>query len=268
MGRSLATAFAVLLLSGIVLLPAAKAQIVTFAPVARPELPDAEPGDVTAIKTVAVISAIGQTYQLQNVAGFWGLKSKTEDIAAWNLDDLAVETVKKLLSARFAFKDVGYDRLALARIPNRPMHRSESVLKTVLSQVPTDGLDAFIVLRPDLESHGGEQGLAYGSGQTLTVATADYEIDIVDAHTLKVLARSYARVRTGADGSVGFATLYLGSDMRVEDNLAITDDQRARLRGEFSRLIDLSVLETLRSLSLGIELPPPASIAEVPAIAR
>ena len=234
-----------------------------FVP-AAPNLPGAQTANLAAIKTVAVISAIGQTVKVEHI-GFWGTTTNVVDVTDWKLDDLTTALVKRLLGARFAFKDVAHDRAALAAIPNGPMDNSTTALAAYLASLPRDGLDAFLVIRPDVE-YGApcEIGLALMSGSGIPpTECADYEIDVVDAHSLTILAKAYSRMQPAGGGDPTFSDYTVGEDLTPADDAILTDAQRAKLRFDFTRIMVELVLETLRALALA-DLPA-HSLADAPA---
>src|SRR5690348_11818454 len=173
----------VLLAALLVLMPCAHAAVIAMpAGKAPPCVPAAHTGDLTNIRTVAVISAIGQRFTVSRVSG-WFNKTNELDIQDWRLDDVASAEVKNLLGSRFAFKDVAYDRSALAAIPNGSLRNSTGALKTYLQGVSNDDLDAFVVVRPDFETPAqGVEGLGvevnYGvlTVRDLPVAWLNFEV--------------------------------------------------------------------------------------------
>src|SRR5436190_9264299 len=78
---------------------------------------DAAPPRLQAIKTIGVVSAVGDEFTLTN-AGLTGIEngSRVLSIEAWGLDDLIVSRISALLSRRFQVQPVTYRREAFATI--------------------------------------------------------------------------------------------------------------------------------------------------------
>jgi hypothetical protein len=240
---------------------------------AAPALPPAVIGNTSAIHTVAIVSAIGQTLQINRHLGLWNDSSKSVDITDWKLDDRATADLRKWLGGRFAFRDVPYDAAALAEIPNGAWDTSTTDLENFLRMVPHDGIDAFIVVRPDLERNtSGIQGLGttngnYPGGAAPVREWANYEIDIVDAKTLKEISKCYARAQSREGAAPSFAAYTVGNNLDPGDAMIFTPVQRLMLHGQFGYMVDNTILETVRALQLGVALPSPGAreLVDIPA---
>lgn len=240
-----------------------------IVPVPPPTVPAAQSGDYQRLHNVAVVSAIGVALTVQKNT-FMGPSQKRLDIRDWTLDDKVAALIKQYLGGRFSFRDVAYDPVAIAALPNGPMNNSTTALLKILSGLPRDGLDAFIVVRPDLEMQapgveglGLEFGNAFG-GATIPVVWANYEIDIVDAQTLTLIAKASSRVQLRAGGKLGFAGIDGPQALLPGDDESLTPDQQTLLRAFANSLVTKSLIETLRSLQLGVALPEPGARTLVP----
>jgi hypothetical protein len=230
-------------------------------------VPPAKTGDYSNIKTVAVISAIATKVTLGNMAVL--AEHKDIDVTDWNLDQTVETTVKQYLTPRFTVKSVAYDRAALAAIPNG--HFDTSSAKPVndfLKALPVQGIDAFVVVRPDSE---GSAPPAAGFSLDATngfyprpVEVANYEIDIVDAHTGAVIGHALSRIADRQQTPASFAAIYTPPDLPLSAKDTPSEYQRAEMKNDFARLIALSLRETLRSLNLGIVLPEVGSRTLIP----
>jgi hypothetical protein len=231
-------------------------------------LPAATKGDYGAIHSVAVISAIGDKATL-SFGNFWGNSSKELPIQDWNIDALVETRLRQYLSGRFSFKDILYDRAALAKIPNTPFSFSSSQFQDFLKSLPPAQVDAYIIVRPDLEYKSpGVAGLgltnADNLGQAMTPNVwANYEIDIVDAHSLKTIAYAGSRLRLRDNALAGFAGAPVTA-LRVDGDFELTDAQAKILHGSIVTLVNLSLVETLRALDTGVELPSSSARTLVP----
>lgn len=222
-----------------------------------PQLPAAQTAAMDKIHTVALISAIGQHFDLEYVS-FWSTKTKDLDISSWALDDFTVAELKKRLGGRFTFKDVPYDRTALAAIPNGMMSNSTSKLQKYLASVPSDGIDAFMVVRPDQEYGApGVEGLGLLAGSAYPSASAwlNFEIDIVDPRTWTIIAKAYSRAQLRQGEPPTFAGFDVPNDFAPASDLSLTDAQMKGLQAGFEHSLDVTLTETLRSLALGATLP-------------
>lgn len=228
-----------------------------FAGTVPTVVPPAKTGDASGIKTVAVISAVGTRLTLGNRALFGTYKDI--DTSDWNLDGIIETTLTGYLSRAFAVKMVPYNRAALAAIPND--HTDTDSAKPVhdfLATIPANGIDAFVVVRPDSEGQAPPTaGLSLvTSGYPRPTEIANYEIDIVDARSGAIISHALSRFATRQKAPPAFAAVYASPGLALTPADTPTDYQRALLKNDFARLIAVSLRETLRSLNLPIALPP------------
>lgn len=220
----------------------------------------AQTGDYSRIHTVAVVSALGTSLTLTN-DHFMGPVSRSVNIDDWKVDDEMTRLVRGYLGDRFAVKDVPYDRAALAAIPNGKMDTDTTPITAYLGKLPADGVDAFIVIRPNLDYHEpGVIGLALENGSDMTgsrpIVWANYEMDIVDARTLKVIGHAASRVRLREGEPDSFSGLIAsGNTLVLKDDEALDATKRDTLHAYVSRLLNASAVETLRALQIGVALP-------------
>jgi hypothetical protein len=158
---------------------------VMFIPVIIPipvQVPSAQTGSYSKIHKVAVISAIGSRFVIQNNS-FWGTQKYPLDIATWKVDDAVEGMIRRYLGSRFELVSVPLDRAKLASLPNGPWDNSTGGVRKLLAAVPDEGLDAFIIIRPDLEYQApgiGGLGLQNSTdfiNDAAPVVWANYEID-------------------------------------------------------------------------------------------
>ncbi len=237
---------------------------VIFVP--APQLTAAAIGNYEKIHTVAVLSAIGGTLKLMKTGFFTG-NSKTQDISAWNMDDLVTSTLREFLGSRFVFKDVAYDRASLAAIPNGPLENSKSDVQKYLTGVSSDGIDAFIVVHPDLEKGcPGLEGLSIVTDQLATNLWLNYEIDIVDAKSHEYIAKVSSRVQVREGVPPSFPGLVMPPALTPAADLVLTDTQNTLLHHIMEHDLPLTLVETIRPLALGVPLPQPGArkIVDIP----
>jgi hypothetical protein len=259
----------VLLLSWV---PSASAAII-FIPmfIPPPSVPGAQTSDYQNIHTVALISALGQHLTMRN-NHFIGPREHRLDIRDWSLDDAIASWLKQYLSPRFAFREIPYDRTVLAAVPNGKWDGLSSKFSAFMKTLPTEGIDAFVVVRPDLGTEApGTEGLGLENGGAFgdmtPVLWANYEIDVIDARTQKTIACAYSRVSLRDKTPESFVGLRVSERLRVGDDFILKDEQAKLLRQDIAFVLRLSIIETLRSLNLGISLPNPGArvLAPIPA---
>lgn len=246
----MATAPSALAHGGAVFIP-----IVVYTP---PMVPPASRGGYDHIHTMAVVSALGNTMRLQN-DHFLGADSRQFDITDWKIDDLVTAMVQKYLAPRFAFKPVNVDRAAIASLRNGPLDNTYEDVRRVLKTVSAAGVDAFMVIRPDLEADTlGLQGLTYEHVNTLAGTSAgiwaNYEIDVYDANSMALVAKAYSRLHL-PHKPVWFASLPAPKGLELDDNLSLSPEQRDLLHDSMRKLITASLIDTLSTLQFGVTLP-------------
>jgi hypothetical protein len=228
---------------------------------AGPALPPAKTGDYSRIHAVALLSAIGETFTVHSAETGLFSRSKQINIAAWKMDDLAASVVRRYLAGRYTVKDVAFDRAALAAIPNGAWTDSSKDLRKFMATVSAEGVDAFVVIRPDLVRSVEEYGIV-GLGLQKAerpIEWLDFEIDVVDAHTLDLIGQSFARTQAREGTGAQIAGFIMPSDRNVGDDLTPTPAQVLLLKTDFAFHLEKTLVETLRALNLGIELPTPGA---------
>jgi hypothetical protein len=208
-----------------------------------PRVAPAEVGSYDAIHTVAVLSGAGLQLELEE-RGAGSTKKNVLDIAAWQLDDRIEATVRNALKSRFRFVAVGYDRTSLARLRAGRAHVDQ--YNTFLGGLPANGADAFLVVRPNTTGGIALQTAANGN----TILWVDFEIDVVDAHSLKVIARSTARVQPPGADHPNFPGLIVDKKFALDRSLTLSAERREELRVLTDEMLKVTVSETLRSLKL------------------
>ena len=224
--------------------------------------------DLSRIKTVAVISAIGDHVTISS-EHFIGSQTKSLDTHDWNLDAEVETRLRQYLSRRFEFTDIPYDRAKLAAIPNGHWDGLISGLPGFLKSLPDDSVDAFLIVRPGLAYQSpGPEGLgltnADAPNNTVPLIWANFELDIIDAHTKKNLAVSYSRIKLRDNGTRSVPAIPGSVLLKADSNLALNDGQKVLLHGAMSTLVNLSLIESLRFLDIGADVPAPSARTMVP----
>jgi hypothetical protein len=230
---------------------APQAVISTMASLSSPSLPgkgpQAMPGDYSKIQKVAVISAFGPKLIVDNQ---WRTIGQM-DISSWNLNGQFTELIRKHLAGRFEFVNMPSD----TQIPAKTFE-SESKMCAYLKALPNPGVDAYIVVRP-VEAIHSEPGAAFQFDPTGNsgITWLSYEIDIIDAQTLRKIASADGQLRTREIENPRFPNFYL-DNLDHAAVVAGTDPVATRqIRRALTWMLHVSVVETLRALQFGVKLP-------------
>jgi hypothetical protein len=251
-----------ILLSLLVAVPVqAQVMIPMYIPVIR-NLPPVKKGSYEGIRTVAIISAIGQRLRVLNI-GFLAPKQADIDITSWGIDEQLTAAMAEYLATNFEVKPISFDAAALAKIPNGRLMKPNNGLREFLAPLQRDGIDALIVVRPAQNGDTpGDEGLALVKDGA-PVEWANFEVSVVDAKTLAVISNAQSRIRPRGSNAPGFAGRVAGPWLDFED-AKLSEAQMARVQPDLLNLASYSLIETLRDLDLGIQLPPPFARKIVP----
>lgn len=209
-----------------------------------PKLPEPVIGSYQAIHTIAILSGLGTRFDLER-RGVAAKKQDTLDITAWKLDERIETIVRDGMPGPYTFAAVSYDRSKLA--PLRASTSYADRYDAFLKELPANGVDAFVIVRPN--SAGG---IALQTvEQRDTILWIDFEIDVVDAHSLMVIAKSTARVQPPGAAHPNFPGLVLGKEFALGGSLTVSADTQEKLRILTNEMLAVTLTETLRSLKLG-----------------
>jgi len=229
---------------------------------APPGLPEPKPSDYSNIRSVAVISTLGDHF-LMSTNHFMAPAQKQLDIHAWAINDEIKARFAQYLP-HFTFKDVSFDPAKLANEPSTLLDHPDN-LSSFLAGLPKDAVDAYIIVRPAMVDRGpGYNGLALQNGGAFgadasPVVWANFQIIVVDARTSKILAKSYSRLRLKDNAPPSFAGMVAPNTLKLNDNFDLTPEQIAVLHRVVSFVLSNAIAETLRSLGLGDALPAPGA---------
>jgi hypothetical protein len=238
------------LLLSLALLLAVSACTASSGPAASPAAPE--------IKTIGIVSAIGETVIYQRVGG---VPSHTEttwgDTLSWQLDDYVAETIKARLAPRYNIAPVDADPAAL----RRPRHADDALtfepgpsvadrLRTALKP-GTPPVDAYLVVmaESDKDFIGGTNhrltGLAIyrraGSGLQIYAVCNMF---LVDAHSFKIIAS--APLRLERDRMFGGAVSTVERPYRPLDRSLQRDTRWDQFTETDRILIDVAFKNLLR----------------------
>ena len=210
----------------------------------------------TKIRTVGIISAIGDTLMFERVSNSWyewigPPATSFLEITDWGLDDFVDREATAALSKHFAVKPVSY-----AEADFDTWSWSSLVRRLRELPLPVDDIDAYVVILRDWR--GDEIGNSVHQIAGLGVYRRDYSrrpprlgvfasyrIAIVDAHSYDILASREALM---PDGHLPWAAVAQSLWPRTQNDL--TDAQRTALQVDLNKLIDETLKSTLRQLAL------------------
>lgn len=215
------------------------------------------------IRTVAVISAIGDEVVLQNVPLFiWDQAEYRHPFAKFGLDEHVTSEVSRLLATRYEVRTVTYDRSAFV---DTNEYRVDDVLR---SQTPTTEVDAFVVVLKGGAGVGNTRNIASGLGAVRFTGFTDrrdihavYRIAVIENGSFKLLGRADAM-----DPSASFYDGHLTeaphqeaeSSLALPEEAALTPAQEQRMAVILRSLIDATLARTLQRLNL-LEMAKPQS---------
>jgi hypothetical protein len=220
--------------------------------------------DLANIKSVAIVSALGDCLNLRDVKPMGSLFNAVHPecvpIESWGIDDLITQQLTTALSGRFRVTPLTYDRSAFYRLPWSPMAGAQVPVEKPLRALGNPGVDAYVVVtRMALPNALGDDnntyvdGLGIGHDSSMFSQTtkmyAVYTIRIIDARTFKTLETEGAHLP-----KTGFLPRVPVVD--VDDSLwsvsasDMTDDQKAKARTRLTALIQESIGSTLHYMEL------------------
>lgn len=231
-----------------VLAPHAAASIrgYQFAPSYRPETAKPAPplvGNYTGIHTVAVLSGVGQHFELQD-RGAGGIKTGNLDIAAWKIDERVEAIVRNALKTRFRFAPSVGDRASLAALPAAAAQNAR--FADFVKTLPAQGVDAFVIVRPNAPGGLALQTVLHHD----TILWTDFEIAVIDARSRAVIARATARVQPPNHSEANFPGLVVGKEFALDRSLNLSADQQEMLRLLTKDMLTVTLTETLAAIGL------------------
>jgi hypothetical protein len=168
---------------------------------------DASPPKLASVKTIGVISAIGDEFTLTR-AGLPGLESSAQgfSIESWGVDDLIVSRASSLLNRRFEIHPVTYRRGAFAALEGDSavtavnLLREDPIKKLIPAEVSPQGLDAYVIITKAKSTYGSTGRTVSGFGIINRAAVfgsypqihALYMVRLIDGRELSLIAKRSA----------------------------------------------------------------------------
>ncbi len=213
---------------------------------------------LTDIKSVAIISAIGDTVTFQDI-GTTVFENKNEpaSIASWGIDDLVTETAAARLKGRYDVRSLNYDRSAFLNVDGSALG---DIVRSAGGEEP---IDAYIVVEKlrtaDVIGQTNQplEGLGLYRRNFLglnTVAVyAAYRVVVVDGHSFGIIGSAEGRLPNR--GRLVFKeekTAYqrVGRRLWAASLDAMSDAQRTQLESTLKNVIAKSLVKALGDLKL------------------
>jgi uncharacterized membrane protein len=210
---------------------------------------------IAAIRRVAVISAIGDTFTVRNVGvTVFGNDHKTFPIDAWGIDPFVVNRVRSVLAGRFEVRTFAYQRAAFDTTGNN----FDKIADAVRAQATSTDIDAYIVVSKGGSRYGSTNQSVYGLGivqgsglgSAVVAVYALYWITVVDGHSFAVVANSPA---FPLDQTMLSFEAIKGPSRKVDESWMPTTldaTQNMRLKSAVTELLDRHLPGTIESLKL------------------
>jgi hypothetical protein len=215
----------------------------------------------TAIKTVGVISAIGDEFTLTK-AGLTGLDNGVRifSIEPWGIDELVTGSAEVILRRRFQVQRLTYQRAAFAgqekdsAITVVNLLRDDPLKKLVRSEVAPQGLDAYVVIAKAKSAYGSTGRAVTGIGMINHGAVfgsyiqvhALYVVWVIDGHDFKVIEKRQAPPLNNTE-----MLRLTGPSRMIDDSLLPAANDPARnekLKAAITDLVERSLPTTLQQL--------------------
>jgi len=224
-------------------------------------VPDAEVGSYAAVHKVAILSSLGTQFGLSDLGG--GGASMALDISAWKVDELIASTLRQYLNGRFEFVDMDFDRAAVNGLPAHFMRESKTL--ALFKTFTNPGVDAYLRVRPAASFVDGVlPGLDVAAARLQNTLLLNYEIDVIDARTLRYISQSIGRTVEREGDEAAFPSAQLPFGFWIGMGMPLSPVKLHFLQRQTEQLMKQSLVETIRSLQFGMPLPLPGdhSIAE------
>jgi hypothetical protein len=224
------------------------------------------PERLAAIRTIGVVSALGDQLQLKTI-GFtvFGNDVNTMPIDSWRIDERVVAQAAAVLAPRFEATRAAYrpgaftpDNVAIGE--PKLFSGRRTVAEALRQELGARGLDAYLVVLPDAAQFGLTNQQTSGLGIVETTGPfglsrrdwlyARYTVGLYDGRTLERLDLAIPREPAAADGQVRAANRRLDEGLTVERVAAMSEAERASLGAMLQELVDASFLDALHRLSL------------------
>ncbi|MDE2181726.1 MAG: hypothetical protein KGJ78_01755 [Alphaproteobacteria bacterium] len=228
----------------------------------------AEPSALTNVRSIGVIVALDDTLAIVHVGPTTADTTvETLPIADWNLDDTIIGAVQSSLAPRYSVVKINDDLGAFRRVEADTPFRMAGDLEDLVGDLPKRELDAYLVVKP-FRSYADLIGAAYhgmtglgiyrndAGGEVKNGEYAFFALFVIDAKSAHLLA-SAAPCTFKAGGPCEVATWWTVDGRNFADARAISAEQRAALKQDFTKHLDDGIKGALANLGLS---PPAAAL--------
>jgi hypothetical protein len=161
----------------------------------------AKPSAADNGKCIGVVSAIGDTFDLQKVGiTVFGNELNTVPIDSWQIDNLVISKISTFLSKTWTVRRISYPKGAFSSLDEKHaiFYNSEDDLKGIVSRVTSSTkCDHYVVVVKGLSRYGDTNQFVHGLGivesgasfLTFDLIYALYWIRVYDGHTYEVIGK-------------------------------------------------------------------------------
>jgi hypothetical protein len=248
-----------------------------------------ERDQVSRIRVVGVISAIGDTFRMSEI-GFTVFQNRISDTAIpeWKIDEEAASTASNVLQRKGAYQvvSVATDRRADVWNAHRPTGSSpinlEAIQAIVRSARPEKNLDAFIVLGPvrarEPCDHRGAhtvEGIGMCAGPLMQISGpfpgdpprdvegpygnrflmpfAFYRVSVLRASDVTLLGTKTAILPRPNRNALDVPVKRIHASVYKESFQQFTEEDRRVIRKAISELLEASIPHTLRGMGFDVD---------------
>lgn len=213
------------------------------------------PDDLAKIRTVAIISAVGQSFSFEKVGRgalewFGPPDTRYLEISDWNIDDQVTRAIEGALAKRIVVKASRYKEADFSTWDYASLRQQIFLLND------DPGIDAYIVVLRDWhwdaigKSVHDLQGLGlytreYSRGSRSSGVFAAYRVVVIDANTGEIYA---SRPVLDPHGDLPWMEAPASLWPRTPNDLA--DAQRKILQSDVAKLVDESLPRALAEMKL------------------
>ena len=212
------------------------------------------------VKSVAVISAIGDCIRLQRIdATIFSAGEDAECAPIDGIDETVVDQITKALSPRFVVKAVRYNRDAIAHMPFvLELGLGEANIDAQLKAIPNPGVDAYVVVQKlrlsniISDNSRWSDGLGMARESSMFGATnkmfALFTIRVIDAHTFKELADHPVKKPGSFFGM--FPIMEVDEALWARWAREVTPEKKVAIKAKLMPLVQEGIADSLHKMQL------------------
>jgi hypothetical protein len=213
-----------------------------------------DPGQMQAIKRIAVFSALGDRFTVKKIGiTVFQNEQKEMPIASWRIDDFVVGKVRSALNGRFELRPAAFQRPAFAAARD-----ASQIAAAVRTQATARDVDAYIIVTAANSRFGDSNQILDGLGilQTSSLIGTNaytyalYWITVIDGHSFSVVA---ATSGYSPGENLLVMTAIRGPSREVDPSWmpqTLDAGQNLRLKTAVTELLDQNLPGTIEKLKL------------------